>query len=168
MTVRELLSLNGFPPDFKLPGRHETTNTVLRGQAGNAVPPIVWQKFMLKVKESLQDFADGKIDEAGNRIPLRDIDANVNGAINRMRQVSLEPRSEQLCASRMRPQRPQSVTLSPDLPATPPNTRHQLADTDAPTAQRVKRKYFISLLDEEEVTREAKLRRQSIDLTRDD
>lgn len=164
ITIRERAALNGFPPNFKFPALGEKANNekisygTIRKQIGNAVPPLVWKQFMAKVKECLDDFKDGEIDEAGNRITLGEVAVGVSTAANRMRGLSLEPTYARQTLKPNGAARDRSVTLSPDPPMistgsrafTPtPSGRRSVHPTEPLlTAPPRKKREFVDLCDE--------------------
>jgi hypothetical protein len=111
-TVREYAALNGIPHTFRFPSRGEINMTDLKKQIGNAVPPLVWKQFMVKVKECLTNFQEGKIDELGRQTALRDVtNSTVNSVTARMRHLSVEAGPSRVKRTLMR------RSLSPDPPA---------------------------------------------------
>lgn len=119
ITIWERAALNGFSPTFKFPALGEKVNNekisygTIRKQIGNAVPSLVWKQSMAKVKECLDDFEDGKIDEASNRITLGKVAVSVSTAANRIRGLSLEPTYVRQTLTPNGSTRDRSITLSP-------------------------------------------------------
>jgi hypothetical protein len=174
-SVRELAALNGFPSDFKFPSSSEVNMGDLRTQIGNAVPPLIWQKFAAKVDQCLNDFRSGKIDEAGQPIPLQATTDPVRGAVNGMRQLSVEPNAARPRSQTLRRQRSRSVTLSPDPPVMQVSTF--ASDTGrVPLAPRKRRAFFEISDDDDTITAttrsqlQKKMKKQEppVDLTKDD
>jgi DNA (cytosine-5)-methyltransferase 1 len=145
MTIRELAALNGFPSDFKFPSTTEVNAGDLRRQIGNAVPPLVWEKYMRKVDQCLTNFRNGKINEAGNPIPLQEVSGNINGMVNNMRDISLEPLAPAPRPKPVRRQRPSSKTLSPDPPRISYSTLSSGLEPGSCSSTTLKRKDVVNL-----------------------
>ena len=91
LSVREIAAVTGFGPDLKLPSRNTMTKTKVRQQIGNAVPPMIWEQVIGNIIQTMKDFDDGTIDEAGMPIPRARPAQSMNDAATRMRDLSIEP-----------------------------------------------------------------------------
>jgi site-specific DNA-cytosine methylase len=66
-TIRELAVSQGFPVDYHFSG---TKKDILR-QIGNAIPPIVWEKFVRVIMKTIKEWKCGMIDAEGRKIESR-------------------------------------------------------------------------------------------------
>jgi DNA (cytosine-5)-methyltransferase 1 len=64
LTPRHMAKLQTFRNSYKFCGER----TQIRKQVGNALPPVVWARFVGEIKETLQKWMAGKIDETGRRV----------------------------------------------------------------------------------------------------
>jgi hypothetical protein len=64
-TPRELACLQGYPMNYEF---SDTNKTSVKGQIGNAVPPLPWSVIMRSCHKSLSDYLAGRIDAAGRPI----------------------------------------------------------------------------------------------------
>ena len=63
-TPRQMAGLQTFRNSYEFVGKKGQVKT----QVGNAIPPAIWRHFVGSIKQTLEDWMAGKIDEAGNRI----------------------------------------------------------------------------------------------------
>lgn len=65
LTPRELACLQTLPWNHELCG---SSKKEILEQVGNLLPPVIWEVFLNQIGKTLNDFADGFIDDLGNTI----------------------------------------------------------------------------------------------------
>jgi site-specific DNA-cytosine methylase len=58
-TIRELATLQQFPPKY----RFIRNNRNIMKQIGNAIPPLVWEKFIREIMKTVYDYKAGRISD---------------------------------------------------------------------------------------------------------
>lgn len=150
LTARELGTLNGFPYDYKIPQGETATNT--KRMFGNAVPPSVWKTFMALIKQSLTDFDDGRINEAG--LPVRPERSVSPPLVGHLRPPPIRPLHRSAPALRPQSSRGRARRFLPTAPFSSSSTRRvtsdNLSSSSDESVTRQKRKHFIDLEDSED------------------